>query len=230
MLLGKHPPTTFHLFNSPLPNVTVFRDLGVTYTNTLSFQPHINNIISSARARSNYIFRAFISRSPKLYASLFNTYIRPILEFSCELWNPTTSLLTTSIENVQREYTRRVFTRCLLGTASYSDRLCYLGLVPLNIRRAAIDLSLIYKIKHNMIELPDDFLARPASNRFSLRRRNNFTIRSRSTTTRGCSFISNRVAKIWNRIPQNITNYTSPSSFKNAIISFATQYLHPQLS
>jgi hypothetical protein len=55
--------------------------IGVTITNNLSFETHINNIVSKARQRISTLFRGFITRNLYIMRRAFITYIRPIVKY-----------------------------------------------------------------------------------------------------------------------------------------------------
>ena len=54
------------------------------------------------------------------------------------------------MKGVQRAFTRNVFKRCRLQPASYIDRLAYLGLEHLELRRIHADPIYKFKLKHNV--------------------------------------------------------------------------------
>ena len=85
----------------------------------------------------------------------FITYIRPILEYNSPIWNPSEIYLIDLIENIQREFSRRI---PALSDFCYRDRLIKLKLYPLELRRLRFDLCLYYKILHNLTPLnPSDY-------------------------------------------------------------------------
>ncbi|GMS81354.1 hypothetical protein PENTCL1PPCAC_3529, partial [Pristionchus entomophagus] len=135
-----YPDFDFKIGQISLPTKTVFKDLGIAYDNKLSFSSHIQSIVSRAKARCAYITRTFSSRSLKLYARLFSSYVRPILEYGSELWSPTDRENIKLIESVQRKFSERVFNKCREPLTNYTNRLRALGLTTLESRRANIDL------------------------------------------------------------------------------------------
>jgi hypothetical protein len=63
-------------------------DLGVMFTNSLSFSSHINRICKRANSVCSLLFRSFECRDPSLLSSLYATYVRPILECCTSVWSP----------------------------------------------------------------------------------------------------------------------------------------------
>jgi hypothetical protein len=93
-------------------------DLGLTVRDDLSFHTHISCIISNARQRSSTLLRGFLSHRLNIMRTAFITYICPLLEFNNVVWNPCHKYLVDSLENVQRNFTKRIPT---LSSYSYYE-------------------------------------------------------------------------------------------------------------
>jgi hypothetical protein len=168
---------------------------------TLSFRPHISILCRKANIICSQIFRSFESREPNFLIALFNTYVRPILEYSSSVWAPCVKIDVANVERVQRLFTKRV----LRGfDMSYQERLLHLGLKTLEHRRLYLDLVLLYKIIHGMsfLTMKDIGLFSPScSHRL---RSNGFLLH---TCNIACSSLSMhsftyRVCKLWNALPR----------------------------
>jgi len=138
----------YHIDNVALPVVNFVTDLGVTYDNKLRFRPHIDRIVSKAALRAKLILKCFQSRDSGLLSRAFSTFVRPILEYGCIIWNPLHKCDICKIESVQRQFTKRLkgFYRL-----SYTCRLYRLGLDSLYCRRIKTDLIMCYKILNNLV-------------------------------------------------------------------------------
>ena len=67
--------------------------------------------------------------------------------------------MTDRLENVQRYFTRRVYYRCKLqSNHDYPERLVQLKLESLELRRLYKDMTMVYKIVHNLTSSNDDVL------------------------------------------------------------------------
>jgi hypothetical protein len=75
------------------------------------------------------------------------TYIRPLLECNSVVWNACHKYLVDSLENVQRNFTKRI-----LASSSYSyyEKFIMLKLETLEVRRLRFDLIYYFKILHNL--------------------------------------------------------------------------------
>ena len=77
---------------SQLTNSSSLTDLGILVDSHLTFNHHISNIHTKATQRVGVFFRGFSSRHIALMKKAFITYIRPSLEFSSNIQNPTKKL------------------------------------------------------------------------------------------------------------------------------------------
>ena len=90
----------------------------------------------------------FHTRERDILKLAFITYIRPLLEFSCQVWALKYNYLIDKIESMQRFFTRRIRG---LEKFSYSERLNILGLETFNRRRVIFDFILCYKYLHGFV-------------------------------------------------------------------------------
>ena len=112
-------------------------------------------MVAKASSKIGMVYRAFSSRNCAFMVSMFTTHIRPILEYNCEIWSPSTLENIDKIERVQRRFTKRIGG---LYHKSYAERLVACGLETLELRRLKRDLVLVYKIVNNLVMLNvDDF-------------------------------------------------------------------------
>jgi hypothetical protein len=193
-------------------------DLGITVTNSLDFKAHICNIVSKAMQRSSVLFRGFTTRDPALLCKAFITYIRPLLEYNCIVWNPTTVYLINLLESVQRKFTKRIPT---LSDLSYSERLEALHLEPLELRRLKFDLINYFKILSLGFnpELASRFvLHHPHSSVRSTVPRLLCPVRSKQQLS--SSFFYRQV-NTWNSLPDSLKTVKSLCSFKTGLNNIA---------
>ena len=81
----------------------------------------------------------------------FDTYVRPIIEYNCYVWNPTLVMDNAIIENVQKSFTRRAFYKCGLPRMSYNDQLQFLDRDTLELRRLILSLCVFYDIYYGHV-------------------------------------------------------------------------------
>jgi len=116
----------------------------------VTFKEQICTGITKAQQRVGVFFRGLAPRSFDIVRKTFTTYIRPILEYNSNVWNPSHKYLIDQLENVQRRFTKRVTT---LKNYSYLERLAILVLEPLELRRLRCDLIQYCKIFNNSTPL-----------------------------------------------------------------------------
>ena len=104
LCIGKDVVNRFSICDVPLPLVTFTRDLGITVSQNLSFSQHITGIVTKAHQRANMIHRCFVSRNINLLVRAFTVYVRPLLEYNCEIWSPHLKQDINAIEQAQTVY------------------------------------------------------------------------------------------------------------------------------
>lgn len=140
------PHRVYVIDGHPIPSVSSVSDLGITVEAHLNYSSHISSCISKARRRVGTFFRGFSSHNLVLARKAWLTYIRPLLEYNSCIWNPTSVYLTDRIEQVQRQFTKRLRS---ISHLTYLERLALLGLEPLELRRLRSDLLFYFKILNN---------------------------------------------------------------------------------
>ncbi|MCG8431100.1 MAG: hypothetical protein MJA29_07995 [Candidatus Omnitrophica bacterium] len=126
----------------PIDSVSYIRDLGIIISNNFKFEMHINHIIKCAYYKINLILRNFVLKDPIILTRLYILYVRPILCYLSEVWNPQNILLIERIEKVQSYFTKRICP----NIASYKHRLEFLNLESLELFRLKNDLIVAFKI------------------------------------------------------------------------------------
>lgn len=193
----------------------LIKDLGVSYDNSLSFSSHIHDIVAHAKIIVFRLFRSFITRNTYALRKAFITYVRPSLEYCSPIWNPHFICDITSLESVQKIFTKKLLFPL---TYPYLVRLSILNLDTLEKRRLYLDLTFCFKILTGRVSgSPSDY-----------------GITLATSTTRGNSlkiyippsridvrkfYFSVRIAKIWNSLEDDIICSPSIASFKHKLKS-----------
>ena len=139
-----------------IPQNVLYRDLGVTVSSPLSFNSHIDEIVSKAFSRLGLIYKLFRhTKNPSSLIRLYKTFVRPILEYACIIWNPCTLKYSDKIERVQRRFCRMLKN---IRHLSYKDQLTQLNILSLQARRIGYQLIYIHKIHKNLTKVDFDSL------------------------------------------------------------------------
>lgn len=207
----------YSMNNAPLDNVNVFTDLGVTLDGKLSFNNHIQHIVSKATRVCGMIKRSVGFRAPaNVKLTLFKMYSRSILETSCQVWSPQCKNVILKIESVQRRMSKFVLNDYV---SSYSARCTALNILPLSYRREITDLTLAYKALNNLlnVDFTDTLRFQPTPNH-NVRTFDShklFTRRSNTETFLASYF--NRTPQLWNLLPLHIRSSHSLHVFKERL-------------
>ena len=211
---GKNNPHHhYKIGNSNLPDDTEEKDLGVTFDNELNFRKHVRNTVAKANSRVGLIKRSFTNLDSKSFMLLYKSLVRPLLEYCCNIWYPTTQFDIKEIEKVQRRATKLMKD---VRNKSYTERLRHLNIPTLIYRRHRNDMIQVFRI-FNKIDKLDI---------------NTFFTLNKTRTTRGHQFkldkprveqnkrmhsFSQRVINPWNKLTHETVNCVTLNSFKTAL-------------
>ena len=203
------------------------RDLGVEMSNDANFDAHISSFVDKARGRMRWILRVFSTRDKVAMLTLYNSLVRPIMEYCSQLWHPQKIGLTQRIEAIQRAFTFRISG---VGHLNYWDRLSILGMYSLERRRERYIIIYVWRIINQMspnLEGRDRITMYRSGRRGLLCRVPSFgtTARSRFATIREASFAING-PRLFNSIPAELRDYTgSVDSFKRQLDIFLSSVI-----
>lgn len=151
-------PANTHTFNyningHSLNRVNSCEDLGVIFDSKLTFEQHCKNITSRA-----YKVLGFISRSlnkfklMSTYNTLYNMYVRSIVDYCSSIWNPHCGIYIETVENIQHRFTRMLYRKFHYPYEPYPKRLLRLEMVSLENRRRLTDELTLYKIHNGQLK------------------------------------------------------------------------------
>jgi hypothetical protein len=190
-------------------------DLGVLISERCNYRGHYNAICRKAYALIAQIFRSFESRDCAFLMSMFNLYIRPIIEYASPVWSPHLKMDVNQIERIQRAYTKRI---PVLSNLSYAERLLAINTVSLEHRRLYLDLVLLYKIVHGLSSLTMRDIGLCPVHVCKLRV-HGYNINSSFTPASSLSLycFSYRTCKLWNALPKSLFSL-SLNGFKRKML------------
>ena len=199
---------------SPLKSTSELKDLGVHVDSELSFDRHISNLIGKAYSRIGLIFRGLVSRDLCLLKRAYMCYVRPILEYSSQVWSPYLLKHVNSLEAVQRHFTKRIK---ILANYSYAERLAFLDLETLELRRLKADLTLCYKILNGLSPWQPDLYFTQTVSVVNTRSRSVKLSQELCRTNLFKNDYFNRIVPCWNSLPQEVINVHSIYCFKREL-------------
>lgn len=143
----------YTLGSKSLNIVNQAKDLGVIFDSKLSFGLHIKNIVNKAYRALGFICRITKQfTNEKCFVTLYVSLVRSHLEYASQIWNPFNITYIDNIEKVQRKFTRFLNFKMGRPSATYEERLSHFHLMKLNTRRMYLDMTLMYKFLHDMVE------------------------------------------------------------------------------
>lgn len=145
---SSHLIYNYNIANINLTRVNEIKDLGITFTSTLSFNRHFDLICAKANSMLGFLIRSMKEfNNPRVFVCLYQSLVRSQLEYASCVWSPRYSDHIKRIESVQKRflifYARKTggFDRRLpwwenvRNLPSYVDSCKSLKIEPLEIRR-----------------------------------------------------------------------------------------------
>ena len=212
--LGSYNKTfnNYNIDTVQLPNTCEVKDLGVTVDSMLTFKSHINNIVTKAHQRASLIIRCFQSREPELLFKAFTVYVRPLLEYCSVIWSHYVCDIN-KIESVQRRFTKRLNG---LRDLPYSVRISKLNDDTLELRRLKLDLVMVYKVVHNLVNLNFEDLFHINRGRITRGHELRLLRENSKVLARSNNFCC-RPLKIWNSLDASVAEAKSLYVFKSLL-------------
>ena len=223
--IGSNNNRVQYLMNGQqLSAVNKEKDLGIIISSDLKPSQHCSEVAKTANKLVGFIGRAFENKSEKVILKLYNSLVRPHLEYCVQFWSPYYRKDIEKLERVQRKITKMI---PRLRNISYEERLKELNLFSLSKRRMRGDLIEVFKIFKGFDNInAEDYLTVDRSN--ITRRRNSFKIiGKRFSSNEAKHFFFNRVVNVWNSLPSNVVDSITITAFKNRLDKYLD--FNPQL-
>jgi len=188
------------------------RDLGVELSADYRWTPHINKMVAGAIKTASWVLGVFKDRSKPVMLQLYKSLIRSRVEYCCPLWNPVKVTDIQTIEDVQRNFTRRITGT---GDLDYWERLSALNLLSLQRRRERYMIIHVWKILNDMT--PND-IGMQFTDNIRLGKKVKIPAFNKEAPLSAVSLYDSSFAvhagKLWNVLPQSVTSATQLDTFK----------------
>ena len=135
-------------------------------------------------------------------AAAYKTLVRPNLEYCASEWSSYTAAGKQKIQMVQRQEARYA-TNCYHNTSSVTDMLQDLDWESLESRRVKIQLTLLFKVIQDLVDIPASAYLTPASTRT----RANHTKKLRQISSKSDVYKHSffpRTIPVWNSLPATV--------------------------
>ena len=199
------------------------KDLGILISSDLKPSQHCSEVVKKANKLVGFIGRVFENKSEKIMLKLYNSLVRPHLEYCVQFWSPYYQKDINKLERVQRRLTKMI---PRLRNMTYEERLKILKLFPLSIRRMRGDLIEVFKMFKGFDNVSaNNYFSLDRSNR---RRHHDFKIiGKRFSSNESKHFFFNRVVNVWNSLPSAVVDSNTLATFKNRLDKYMTA--NPQI-
>lgn len=147
----------YQIRQTPLSILDETVDLGVTFSSDGSFHAHVVNTANKALRILGFVIRNTQHfRNPSTLILLFNTLVRPILEYGSPVWTPSSAIDKKVLESVQSKFLRKLafvnMSPMRFDEHDYTHIKNQFGIQSLETRRNIADLLLLYKILHGLVD------------------------------------------------------------------------------
>ena len=208
----RNPQTEYSLQGRLLESTVTEKDLGVVISSDLKFSKQCIEAEKKAQRMLGYIKRQFGYRNREIVLTLYNSLVRPHLEYAVQFWSPTLRKDIARLERVQARATKLIPS---LRHKRYEDRLKELDLFSLETRRLRGQLIELFKILKGFDNV--DY-----GNMFCLKegitRNNGLKLELRRFHRDLCgNFFTYSICDKWNSLPMEVVNSESVESFKTRL-------------
>ena len=209
-------------------------DLGVTINEKLLWTDHCNEIVKCANSKLALLMRTcHFTTNKSQKRTFYLTVVRSIFEHCSIIWHPLSSNQLSKFDAIQKKAVKWIYGQQFghYSVTEYMSKQKMLNILPIKFKFILNDLVLLYKIVNGFIniQLPEHFtFTKPNEVRYT--RNTSEIINENDMTHVKCSikpscdnFKNNfffRTMVIWNRLPYNIRQVPSISSFKVQVTKF----------
>ena len=208
-----HPP--IYLNNCEISTVKTHKHLGLSLSEDARWANHISQSLQKAWQRIGILRSLKFKLNRNCLEKMYNSFVRPLLEYSDVVWDNCSNQLKSELESVQNEAARIVTGATKL--CNINSLLSDLGWEPLSVRRKKHRLILMYKIKNN--QCPNyltQLLPTQRQERYQLRNSANIPLIPARTQLYQHSFYPETI-RDWNALSNEIRESSSLTCFKQAL-------------
>ena len=213
--------TNYTLHGHQLQHVNSVKYLGLTVSNDLRWDKHVDQVVAKANNTLSFLRRNLNIHNPKVKAHAYKSLVRPLLEYCCSVWDPHTDHLTKNLRwsNVVQQGLLPGFTlNKYRRTDSVTAMLETLSRPTLSERRLHARLSMLFKIHHNLVAIDASHILSSKQHDTPTRTENTlaYHIPQSRTEYHRNSFYP-RTIRDWNLLPESVVNSLTPVAFKERL-------------
>ena len=203
--------TDYNLHDHILASVSSVKYLGVTVTEDLRWDTHIQNICDKANRTIGFLRRNLNIGAVSIKQQAYFSLVHLLVEYASTVWDPHTQT------NTQRWAARYVLSRHR-NTSSVSDMLQSLNWRSLENRRKDARLYMMFKIDRGLVAISKDSRLIPPKRSTRHSHHRAFQTVTYRTDKRRMSFFP-RTVRDWNALPPDIVDLETLEAFKASVSS-----------
>jgi hypothetical protein len=207
--------TNYQLHGQTLEVVESSKYLGVTITETLTWEQHIQNVVNKGNRTVGFLRRNLQDCPPTVRDVAYKAIARPTMEYAATVWDPTSTAGIQSIEKVQRRAARFV-----VNDFSSRNPGCVTKMIEdlrwetLEKRRQQARLQMLFKINKGLVDIPAATFLKAGDTR--TRGEHKF-YQERHTDKVYLSTFFPRTVRDWNKLPRRIASADTLESFQSLL-------------
>ena len=204
--------STYRLHGHTLEVVDSGKYLGVHLTNDLTWHKHVDATVAKASKTLGFLRRNLSECTTHVKSAAYTSLVRPTLEYSSAVWDPSSTEDINKLEKVQRQAAHFVHSNYFDRTPGcVSKMVSDLGWEPLQKRRQFDRLTTLYKIQRGLVETDTGDIVRPNDKRTRGQQR---LYQPTATVSVYKNSFFPRTIREWNLLPINITDAATLEEFR----------------
>ena len=208
----RNPRSDYSLQGTVLESTETEKDLGVVISSDLKFSKQCIEAEKKAQKILGYIKRQFGFRNREIVLSLYNSLVRPHLEYAVQFWCPSFRKDIARLERVQRRATRLIPE---LRHMRYPERLEALDLFSLETRRLRGQLIEVFKILRGFDNVDYREMFQLSE---GVTRNNGYKLELKRYNRDLCgNYFTYSICNHWNALPSDIVSSNSVEQFKSRL-------------
>ena len=206
--------TNYFLHGQRLQVTDSAKYLGVNLSDDLKWE-HTQATAVRASRTLGFLRRNFRDCSKQVRATTYKSMVRPTMEYASTFWDPYKTEDVNCLDKVQRRAARYACNNYTeRNPGSVTAMVSSLGWESLQDRRKMHRLTMLYKIRHNLVEIPE-FESIVRSNDSRTRGSQRLFVPYTNVTVYKMVFFS-RTIQDWNKLSSTIKDIQDMEAFKNA--------------
>ncbi len=157
MTIGtRNPPrNTYNFCGQQLETVDSHPYLGVCLNNTLTWSNHIDEVCKKAQRVLGLVRRNLWGCNERVKSTAYTTLVRPLLEYASPAWDSSNQTNSMRLNRIQKQAARFCKNEYSREEGTVTRIMADLNWEPLETRRKMKKVTLFYKIKHRLIDIPE---------------------------------------------------------------------------